>query len=229
MDTSASNLGSLAARIENLERQNRLYKRGGLALLFLPLPLIVMRQARPARTLEAQSFVLRDAKGNRRAELATFDTGSMLRLYDSTGKFGATIAAVANGVGNLDLSGGASLIVTRSGPAFILGNGNGQGANVSVTEHDLSLNDSNGRQRVKVNAQPPFGPSIELDDEDGFSRASLNLIAGQPLIIVNDSQGYSAQLGDVNLGTTRTGPHSKTSAASIVLYSKDGKVLWSAP
>ena len=51
----------------------------------------------------------------------------------------------------------------------------------------------------------------------------------EPLIVVNDPEGFSAQLGSVDLVTPRTGEQHKTSAASLVLFGKDSKVLWSAP
>jgi hypothetical protein len=48
-----------------------------------------------------------------------------------------------------------------------------------------------------------------------FSRASLNLIDDQPLVIVNDRRGFSAQLGSVDLVPSG---RRKTSAASLMLF-----------
>jgi hypothetical protein len=85
MQNSTSDLTNLSARIEKLERQNRLFKRGGLALLLLPLALIVMGQARPSDTLEAHNFVLRDSGGTKRAELTMAKEDAVLRFFDSKG------------------------------------------------------------------------------------------------------------------------------------------------
>ena len=63
----------------------------------------------------------------------------------------------------------------------------------------------------------------------GKSRVSLGLTSMGPFIVANDSEGFSAELGSTSLVTTRTGEQHKSSAASLVLFGKDGKVLWSAP
>ena len=51
----------------------------------------------------------------------------------------------------------------------------------------------------------------------------------EPRIILHGTDGFSASLGSDDLITTRTGEKHKRSAASLVLFSKDGKVIWSAP
>ncbi len=50
-----------------------------------------------------------------------------------------------------------------------------------------------------------------------------------PYVIVTDEAAYSAMLGKSDLVIAKTGRTEKTSAASIVLYGKDKKVLWAAP
>jgi hypothetical protein len=67
MQSLNSDLETLSARVEKLERQNRLFKRAVLALLLLPVTLLVMGQAAPTRTLEAQAFILRGANGSKMA------------------------------------------------------------------------------------------------------------------------------------------------------------------
>lgn len=79
MQSPPLDLPSLAARVEKLESQNRLLRRVGLAFLLLPLTLIVMAQAQPPRNLEAQSFVLRDSSGIKRAELSMGQEDAELR------------------------------------------------------------------------------------------------------------------------------------------------------
>ena len=71
MDADLSNPRSIAARVEKLEKQNWLFKRCGLLLLLSASALVVMGQARPPRIIEAQTFILKDAKGYIRAELNT--------------------------------------------------------------------------------------------------------------------------------------------------------------
>jgi hypothetical protein len=79
MQISTPDLQSLVTRVDKLERQNRLFKRGGLALLLAAATLILMGQARPSDTLEAHGFVLRDSSGIKRAELAVLAGGPVLR------------------------------------------------------------------------------------------------------------------------------------------------------
>jgi hypothetical protein len=167
MQSSTSEFQYLAARIEKLEKQNRLFKRAALALLLLPAAIAVMGQVRPSRTLEAETFVVRDSTGTKRVELGMDDSSPTLRFFDARGK-------------------------TR----------------IALVESDrLSL-----------------GPRIELSGEQDRVRLSLGLIREQPHIVVNDGQGYSAQLGSTpDLVDVRTG------AASLILWDKDGKVLWLAP
>jgi hypothetical protein len=132
-------LQSLTVRIEKLERQNRLLKHGGLVLLLASMALIVMGQVGPPRTLDAQSFVLRDSAGIKRAELAVANASPSLRFFDAHGK-----------------------------------------THIALEE---SSNSS------------AFGPRIELSGEEDKVRLSLGLIREEPHIIVNDAQGFSAQLG----------------------------------
>jgi hypothetical protein len=50
-----------------------------------------------------------------------------------------------------------------------------------------------------------------------------------PRLELRDKQGFSAVLGNTSLVVPRTGKTENTSAASLVLFDKDGKVLSSAP
>lgn len=59
--------------------------------------------------------------------------------------------------------------------------------------------------------------SVDLDD---ISAPSLTL---------EDNEGYSTVLGRSNLVLTATGKQEQTPAASLVLFDKNKKVLWSAP
>ena len=136
MQTPNSDVESLAARVEKLEKQNRLFKRAGLPLLLTAAAFVTMGKARPIRTLEAQSFVVRDSAGNERVELGMDNASPTLRFFDTHGK----------------------------------------------TRIDLSSDTL------------ASGPRIELSGEQDRVRLSLGLIREQPQIIVNDAQGFSAQL-----------------------------------
>jgi hypothetical protein len=127
-----------------------------------------MGQTRPTRTLDAQSFVLTDSSGIKRAELAMLNGYPSLRFLDARGK-------------------------TR-----------------------ISLDGSSDA--------PNYGSRIWMAGDDEKSRLSLGLLGKYPFIMVNDAQGFSAQLGSTpDLVGIRTG------AASLIMWGKQEKVLWSAP
>ncbi len=168
MQNSTSDVQYLTARIEKLERQNQWMKRGGYCVLLFFTAVLAMGQAQPTRTLEAQSFVLTDSSGIKRAELAMHNAYPTLRFFDAHGR-------------------------TR-----------------------IALDGSSD--------SPAFGPRIELSGEEDRVRLSMGLIREEPQVIVNDAQGFSAQLGSTpDLVNVRTG------AASLILWGKNGKVLWIAP
>jgi len=79
-------------RIERLERSNRSWRIAALLLALGCLVLILtgFDFAQPyvmkARTVEAQSFVLRDADGQIRARMAIADDGPRLDFFDEQGK-----------------------------------------------------------------------------------------------------------------------------------------------
>ena len=168
MDNSTSDFQLLAARVEKLENQNRWLKRAGLTLLLLPAAVLLMGQTGPTRTIEAQSFVLKDSAGHVRAALAMLDAHPTLRLFDAKGKI------------RIALDGSSE--------------------------------------------SPDSGSRIWLAGEDDKSRLSLGLVGKYPFVLINDEQGFSAQLGSTpDVVGIRTG------AASLIMWGKDGKVLWSAP
>jgi hypothetical protein len=85
----------------------------------------------------------------------------------------------------------------------------------------------------------PSGPFVYLTRADGKSGVELTVQSGgmqQAALTLFDTHGTPvADFEGVDTGallglvTTRTGEKQTTSAASIVLFDKDKKVLWSAP
>jgi hypothetical protein len=55
------------------------------------------------------------------------------------------------------------------------------------------------------------------------------LINGDRIALYDDDGSQRSVIGEVNLEITRTGEKRTRSISSIVLFDKDGKVLWSAP
>jgi hypothetical protein len=98
MTTPAPDLASLAARVERLERQNRVLKRAlgpalAVALLVsLAAGLVLYRRGLWPRqpwssfkTVDAETFVLRDLEGNRRLLLTSNAKRVLWRIEDPKG------------------------------------------------------------------------------------------------------------------------------------------------
>ncbi len=55
------------------------------------------------------------------------------------------------------------------------------------------------------------------------------MFASGPTIEIEDKQGFQTIIGSTQLETKKTGESHRTSAASIVIFDKNGKVIWKAP
>jgi hypothetical protein len=98
---------------------------------------------------------------------------------------------------------------------------------------------------VSIDAKPDSGPSLHvISKEDGGltmvlpgvmvnckggSVSSFGAGGDGPSLTLSDKEGFEASLGVSSLVTAKTGETHRTSAASVVLFGKDKKVLWSAP
>jgi hypothetical protein len=71
METSQQILQVLYTRMERLERQNRFLRNTILTGLLIIICVTTMAQAKAARTVEAERFVLRDGNGRARITIGT--------------------------------------------------------------------------------------------------------------------------------------------------------------
>jgi len=209
MQSPTHDIQSFAARIERLEKQNRRIKAFCLALVLLPMLAMVACQSRSSNVAEAQRIVLRDKNGKTRIEIATsyeFDPNGnpVIRLFDDNGKERTVI-----GAGVLSVSGEKRTEL------------------VLLDDH-LQFTDTDGRVTANLGSNVGgSGGRLWLFGSD--STTSILLNADTPAVAIADASGFEADLGSNQLVSNRTGAQSKTSAASLVLSGKDGKVLWSAP
>lgn len=197
----------LEVRIEKLERQNRLFRRGALTCLIALVSVGLMGQTKHPRKaasttaapavpekIEAGSFIMKDSTGRIRAELSMAATGPTFKLLDESG---TPLMKLSLNDGN------------PQGPMVLL----------SDPQHhsgfSLSALEGMGSQLSLVGARPdiqarmvvaPEGTSLEMSDADGFTASIGN--------------GMQASKGK---------QPKKTTAASVTLYGKDRKVLWSTP
>jgi hypothetical protein len=216
----------ILARIERLERQNRVLKRGALAVLVsvaalfvaslgllgqtttpkkTPAPKAAKPAASPAAPATPAPVVLP----------ANIEAQSFI-LKDPNGRVRAELYMDGEGpsLKLLDPS-GASLVslslrdVAPGGPFLLLSDPQHHaGLSMSVAQGEGSQLSLIG-ERADIQAHigvTPDGTTMELSDKDGFTTSIGN--------------GVQA---------TKNGQVKKTSAASVTLFNKDRKVLWSAP
>jgi hypothetical protein len=190
----------LMKRLERVERQNIVLKRSGMALLAVIGAILLTGQAPSVpRTVVAQEFLLKDASGAVRGRLDATEKGSNFTLFDASGQARASL--------NADADGSA-----------------------------LVFDDGEKKAHEKMNARLTVGvifkqPEVLITDEKGQVLAGMHATDSGPSIELNDERGYSSILGVMNLETPKSGEKRMTSAASIVLLGndQDHHVIWQAP
>jgi hypothetical protein len=79
-------MDDLRTRLDKLERENRLLKRGGLAVLVLLGSIVLMAQAQGSKVIEAEKLILRTGS-HTYAELGIDASGTpALSFFDESGK-----------------------------------------------------------------------------------------------------------------------------------------------
>ena len=161
-------LATLSKRIERLERENRRLRQAGfLALLGIAAVFLMGQVKAPkagtlnvAKALEAGKFVLKDGRGQKRAELGLFADRPALVFYEAAEKASLSLGAEPGGAG-LTLYDGN----TRKAAAF------------SVTENGPLLTlYSAGIKRLNVSATD-LGPAVGLLGRNSEAKAALGLTA----------------------------------------------------
>jgi hypothetical protein len=232
--------GAIEERLEKLERQNRRMKLAGLGAVVIAGAFVLMGQASGPRTLpevRAKSFVLVDANGETRARLymSAPPERPELDLLDAKGNPRVVLDAsgTSGGLDLLDAKGNERLTLYGPpiGPGLVLTDANQKERVELAASSDgptLALYDASEKVRARLGAWPE-GPGLKLYDANGKPRAGLAVTSDGPTLGLNDATGFKTRIGVTGLVTPATGETHTTSAASIVLFGKDRKVLWSAP
>lgn len=168
MKADKETLQALGARIDRLERQNRRFKQAGF-LAFLALgSVFLMGQGKatkpspvkPARSLEAGKFILKDGRGMTRAEFGLFADKAALVFYDGAQNTALSVGLEPDGPGLTlyDTNGqtAAALSFSPSGPVLTLCRAGRKRLNLSVTSQ---------------------GPALGLVGKNGEAKAALALTA----------------------------------------------------
>lgn len=116
--------------------------------------------------------------------------------------------------------------------AFVLVDAHGQKRATLDTSNDeaasLKMYSANGRVEAQLSVFAP-GPMFALSGTDMKTNVWVAAFSDVPAVDLTDAQGFSTNIGVTDLLTPTTGETHKTSAASVILFGKDKKVLWSAP
>jgi hypothetical protein len=237
-----STLDTLTQRLARVERAMRWWKLLGLSAVAM-LGLVVLlgaadrRNETVATEIRAKRVTLVDESGTIGASLHMDSFwGARLDLYaDREGKIPSVSlyagAAPPNfsGPGLPPYPGPELEIVAPHGkltlaPESVHVRRMPVGHGASLSTHGLMIDTLDGS--VLLNATPElFG--LNLFSKDGNLQLST---VGGPALRLNDAEGkLRAVVGASQLETTRTGAVETRPASSLVLFDKNGKVLWSAP
>jgi hypothetical protein len=152
-------------------------------------------------------FISGQAKTNKVVEANEF------RLVDGSGKVRGTLMTTESGETDFLLSDpvGKNSALLRAGPKVAV----------------LSLiNPDEGA--ISSFATAPFGGLLLKSQSESITMTAHESGRGPNLTVV-DKEGYSSILGRSDLLMPNTGKKEQRSAASLVLFDKDKKVLWAAP
>lgn len=153
MTCATTELLQIKKRLSALEAQNSRLRWSGLSLLLVFLAIVLMGQAAPSpKVIEAQRFVLTDAKGNVRAWWGLFGKGSEFILGD-TNKEPKMTLKVTDEASDLHFYGGEN---------------SGMNLGVDLGHPAISMAGTHGDGRAEI-AVSTSGPAITVQDANGFS------------------------------------------------------------
>jgi hypothetical protein len=210
-EMSEQNLDVLARRIDRLDRDNKRLKTAMKVFIAAAVIVALTGEGGPThapKVLEAESFVLVDAKGAARAVLTSASDDNVgLRLVDAAGKVRIALEVEPDGEPYIFLSDGAekrriAITVNKDGsPGMSLLNGNERAVlGMSAPEKrggGILLGDGTGK------VLGAFGT-----DSNGFTALSLRAKDDQPralLAVTSDSSSI------------------------LKFYNKEGATVWKAP
>jgi hypothetical protein len=202
MNSHAASLENLQNRIVKLERQNRRFKQlGAIGLAGVAL-MLVMAQAPAKKVVEANELAIKDSAGRVRVRIGVDSSNDAAELWlqDAKGDQGASLS----NSGLLLKQGGVARTILQSG--------------------EVTLANSHGQPSIKLSGAEDAEHAVAIEGGTG----NLFYAPGEPLQI-SDNDGYEASIGSTELRPTSTAGAGKTSAASVVLFDPDKKVIWKAP
>jgi hypothetical protein len=208
---------AIMARIGRLERENRRFKRGAIVFLVMAASVGLMAQTRQSAPASGQKPKGRAPAAPAPAAAPAGPTAVEAQgfiLKDANGKVRA----------ELGLAGGSPSLKFRdeSGSALV---------SLSLNEGPagpvLLLSDPQHHASVALSVLEKAGPQLSLTGERADIQLRMGVTPDGTTLELSDKDGFTTSIG--NGIVPKNGQVKKTSAASIVLYNKERKVLWSQP
>jgi hypothetical protein len=200
----------IVSRIERLEEQNSRLKRGALFLLVAIASIGLMGQTQ------------------RKSARAPAPTSTPAPAMPKNIEAESFILKDANGRVRAELSMGGP------GPSFKLRDQSGS-ALVTLSLNDtapggpfLLLSDPQHHAGLSMTVLEGAGSQLSLTGERADIQAHIGVTLDGTTLELSDKDGFSTNIGN-GVQHSKGGQIKKTSAASMTLFSKDRKVLWSAP
>jgi hypothetical protein len=229
MQTLESSIEALEKRVAKLEAQNWRFKKAGIASFIIATAIIIMGQAPAKRIVTADEFILKDSLGIVRAKLgfAGVSQDPTLTLIDVNGRERAYLATEA--IEFADSNGTTRVLLGSSNAiSYKLVEGKTQ-----ITDQGPGLFFDGADRKVLMEIRGmSSGSSISFLGQgpaEWGQQAVLESSADGPSLTLSDAQGFRTIAGIASLKTPRTGASTKTSAASVILFDKEGRSVWSAP
>jgi hypothetical protein len=246
-------LPTLATRLDRLERDNRRLRRWVCALGTGLAALLTMGQLPPGpKVVEAESFVVRGAKGEPRALLGGIAGGAVtLALRDERGAERLTLVAAADGESTVRLTGpdGANIEAAARADGSRIGlEGRARKASIAlgVNGADLpaiTLQDHSERTRAWLRVLEVGEVTLALSDRDGRPRTGFVVSEkGEPALALTEANGeFRASLGVRSDGVAvvslaERGGESRAEmsvaadgTADLVLADRTGRPTFTAP
>lgn len=125
----------------------------------------------------------------------------------------------------------ACVVVTVAAVACAPGRARTEAPEV-IRAQRFELVDGEGRVRGALEVGlPDDSPGLILLDDKGELRAGLGLLPdGGPRLELSDEKSQTrAAVGVTDLEATATGEARRTAESSVVLFDREGKVIWRAP
>ena len=215
----------LLHRIEHLERKNFTLRLVGLvvALLLGGLLLTGISPTSPPDVIEAKTIHIKDSSGKTRISIMAeppSEIGPTIELYDTAGRVRLQMFTSAHL--------GASILMDDPEGYSLLSLGTiGRESYIYLNTSEVIESGAPSITIGLLSSGEYHGLTVASPNRKNFAR--LYADNDGPSLVLEDSNQFRAVLGRVGTIIDKTGETQQTSAASLTLFGKDGKVIRQIP